>query len=279
MSEQRTNANTSIVEKKKGPQKTIGIVAVILAVVGAVLFFIVRGTPATDIMFVEDSIEIVTGDTHKMDYVVLPNNTTNKSVKWQSSNPSIAKVSESGEVIGISEGEAVIAVATSNGKNDECLVTVKPTAFDYLKKLGSSAEGYTVGNYLAPSGATISIGIAYLSAEDALYIMNTSDGKDPATIVIPSLLTGDYDGSLERTYGSTTVHTLYSINAATLTSNTDIVSYYCDSNSRWKNNTWDAPDSDAVYTAKVRTMLTKVYQEVLEPNGYTYADLGFDSYS
>ena len=274
MSEQQVNTNTNIAPHKKVPQKTIGIVVVLLAIIGVVWFFVVRGTPAADIAFVEDSIEIIVGNTLKMDYVILPDNTTNKKVTWKSSNISVADVSNTGTITAMGEGTTVITVTTANGKIDECLVTVKPTAFDYLKGLGSSADGYTIGNYLAPSGATISVGICYLSDEDALYIMNKSDGKDPATIAIPSSLSGEYDGYQEWSYSGKTVHTLYSVNASTLTANTEIISYYCDE-TPW----WGTSDFDAVYTAKVQTMLAKLYQEVLEPNGYTYADLGFDSYS
>lgn len=278
MSERRMSAN--VAKKKLNPVKTIGIAVVALAVVGVAIFFVMRGTPATDILFVEDSLEIMAGNTFQMDYVILPNNTTNKSVDWESSNSSVASVDKSGKIIGINEGEAIITITTSNGKIDECLVTVKPTAFDYLRKLGSSVDGYTIGSYLAPSDATISIGIIYRSAEDSLYLMSMTNGENPATIVIPSSLSGDYDGHLKWAYNNgTTVETLYSINASTLTQNTDIVSYNCDSNNPWGNYSRDAANNDAIYTSAVRTMLIKAYQEVLEPNGYTYADLGFNSYS
>lgn len=278
MSERHMSAN--VAKKKLNPVKTIGIAAVALAVVGVAIFFVMRGTPATDILFVEDSLEIMAGNTFQMDYVILPNSTTNKSVDWESSNSSVASVDKSGKIVGINEGEVIITITTSNGKIDECLVTVKPTAFDYLRKLSSSADGYTIGSYLAPSGATISIGIIYRSAEDSLYLMNMTNGENPATIVIPSSLSGDYDGHLKWAYNNgTTVETLYSINASTLTKNTDIVSYNCDSNNPWGNYTRDAANNDAIYTSAVRTMLIKAYQEVLEPNGYTYADLGFNSYS
>lgn len=271
MNTQQTNTEAGIKKKIITPIIII-IVAFLLIVVGIILFFILRGTPATDIIFYNDGIELIAGDSQKLNYEILPNNATNKSVEWESSNPSVAKVNESGEVIAVSEGEAVIVVTTANGKINECLVTVKPTAFDYLKKLSNSADGYTVGNYRTSDGATIDIGLYYNYADSTLYIMDIYNGKDSATLVIPTSLTGDYDGIMERSYSGKTVRTLYHVDASTLTANTDITSYYCDS-----TKPWDATDNDAVYTANVRAMLSTVYRELLEPNGYTYANLGFNS--
>lgn len=269
MNEQHANAIG-----KKASSMITGIGVAILAVIGVVLFFIIRGTPATDIIFVEDSMEIVAGGALKIGYVILPNSTTNKEVTWESSNTSVAEVSSTGLVTAVGEGTAIITVTTSNGKIDECLVTVKPTAFDYMKKLSNLANGYTVGSYRTSSGATIDIGLYYNHADSALYIMDIYNGKDSATLVIPSSLTGNYDGVMERSYSDKTVRTLYLIDASILTADTDITSYYCDS-----KRAWDITDNDAVYTANVRAMLSTVYREVLEPNGYTYADLGFNSYS
>lgn len=270
MNTQQTNAEMG---GKNIHSKIVVIVAVLVIAVAAILFFLLRGTPATDIVFYSDNIELKPGDTQKIKYEIFPDNVTNKTVEWQSSNPSVAKVTESGEVIAISEGESVIMVTTANGKIDECLVTVKPTAFDFLKKLSNSTDGYTVGNYRTSDGSTIDIGFYYNYTENAIYVMDIYNGRNSATLVIPSSLTGDYSGYMERSYSSKTVRTLYAIDASTLTADTDIKSYYSDS-----TMSWDITDNDAVYTANVRAMLSTLYRELLEPNGYTHADLGFNSY-
>lgn len=265
----------------------IGIVAVLLIAMGVLLFFVLRGKPAADITFYDDRVELIAGETQRLDYAILPNDTTNKSVKWESSNPSIADVSEAGEITAINEGEAIITVITSNGKIDECLVSVKPTAFDYLKRLSDTAEGYTVGNYRLSNGSVIKIGLCYLSKDDTLYIINdaTGDGgngyrySSTSTIAIPSSLSGEYGGYLEYDYGfekrfePRVVRTTYLVNSSTLTPNKKLSSHSCDGTS------YQIPENEAIYTSALHTMLTKVYQETLEPNGYTYADLGFDSYS
>ena len=54
-----------------------------------------------------------------------PNNASDKSLVWTSSNPSIASVSQEGIVSGETEGEATITVKTKDGKlSDSCEVSV-----------------------------------------------------------------------------------------------------------------------------------------------------------
>lgn len=57
---------------------------------------------------------------------VLPANTTNKAIKWSSSNTKVATVSSTGIVKGVSSGKAVITVKTMDGSNKQasCTVTV-----------------------------------------------------------------------------------------------------------------------------------------------------------
>ncbi len=55
---------------------------------------------------------------------VLPNNTTDKTLTWTSSDTSIATVDSNGLVSAIAEGTAEITVSTSNGKTATCSVTV-----------------------------------------------------------------------------------------------------------------------------------------------------------
>ena len=60
---------------------------------------------------------------------VLPENATNKSVIWKSSNEAVAVVDENGEVTAVAVGEAIITATTADGSNlsATCKVTVIPT--------------------------------------------------------------------------------------------------------------------------------------------------------
>ena len=54
---------------------------------------------------------------------IKPDNATNKNITWQSSNTSVAKVSN-GKIIGVGSGTATITAIAHNGKGKECQVTV-----------------------------------------------------------------------------------------------------------------------------------------------------------
>lgn len=61
-----------------------------------------------------------------MKYSILPSNATTQTVVWSSSNDAVASVDESGTVIAVSPGTAVITATTVDGKHTaSCNVTVK----------------------------------------------------------------------------------------------------------------------------------------------------------
>ncbi|MDO4356092.1 MAG: Ig-like domain-containing protein, partial [Clostridia bacterium] len=55
---------------------------------------------------------------------ILPADATMKSLKWTSSNPAVATVSESGDVTGVAAGSCVITASTGNGISVSCSVTI-----------------------------------------------------------------------------------------------------------------------------------------------------------
>ena len=68
------------------------------------------------------SVDLPIGHTDTLTATVLPDYTTDKSVTWVSSAPSIVKV-ENGVITALSAGTATITAATSNGKTASCTVT------------------------------------------------------------------------------------------------------------------------------------------------------------
>jgi uncharacterized protein YjdB len=56
--------------------------------------------------------------------IILPENTTNKTIAWTSSNPSVATVDNTGKVTALAVGTAEITATTSNGIQATCVVNV-----------------------------------------------------------------------------------------------------------------------------------------------------------
>ena len=80
---------------------------------------------ATGIKLNKTNMTIYKGSTGKISATVVPSNTTNKIIKWSSSNTKVATVDGLGNVKGNSNGIAIITATSSNGKKATCTVTVK----------------------------------------------------------------------------------------------------------------------------------------------------------
>ncbi|GHI00015.1 Ig-like domain-containing protein [Neobacillus kokaensis] len=90
------------------------------------------------------SITLSKGKTYNLKATVSPSNTTNKTLKWKSSNTKVAKVDSKGKVTAVGAGTATITAATTNGKKATVKITVP-----YVKSL--SAGKWKAGSDL-PAG-------------------------------------------------------------------------------------------------------------------------------
>ena len=87
------------------------------------LFQIKKVIPVEKIQISSDWLTLKEGESSTLSIVFSPENATDKTVTWESSNSSVAKV-ENGQVTAISRGKAVITAKTANGKSVSCIVTV-----------------------------------------------------------------------------------------------------------------------------------------------------------
>ena len=111
------------------------------------------------------SADMLIGESITLTATVLPENTTDKTVTWTSSESSIAGVDDNGTVTAVSAGTAVITATTVNGRTAECTVTVQaaPMIGDYFYSDGSwSTE---LDENKTPVGLVFYIGD--ITAEDA----------------------------------------------------------------------------------------------------------------
>ena len=104
----------------------------------------------TGVSLDSEELSLTVGGTAALNATVSPDNATNKTVTWSTSNPSVATVDANGLVTAVAPGEATIT-ATAGGVSAACEVTVNPyipPVPSYLIQL-PEVEGGTVTADLA----------------------------------------------------------------------------------------------------------------------------------
>ena len=113
--------------------------------------------PSTKVSLSKTSISVNKGKTYTLKGAMSPSDSTD-SLKWNSSNTKIAKVSSSGIVTGVGKGSTTITVKTNSGKTATCKVTVKiPSTKVTMNKTSISVnvgKTYTLKGNMSPSNTT-----------------------------------------------------------------------------------------------------------------------------
>ncbi len=113
---------------------------------------------ASQITLSESALAMSVGDTHNLEYEILPDDTTDTSVTWSSSDNNIATV-EDGVITAISEGVAQIKIESINGVSDICElsvsnVDVESIALSALELTIEETETTQLFATITPSNAT-----------------------------------------------------------------------------------------------------------------------------
>ncbi len=135
---------------------------------------VVEDTKAVeDISLNKTELTLTEGDLFTLIATITPDDATDKTVTWRSSNLAIAVVSENGVVTAMGAGDAVIYASSSNGLTAECKLTVLPKLIlptgislsntELLMREGHTAEIYAI---VHPDNAT-----------DKTVIWGTGDGS------------------------------------------------------------------------------------------------------
>ncbi len=116
---------------------------------------------ATNIKLNINKLELDVEDTYQLSYTITPDNTTDKTVVFTSSNASVAEVSTTGNIKALSVGDTIISVKTVNNIIDTCTLKVNEkkipvTSITFTQKevnldIGKSV---TLIPVIAPSEAT-----------------------------------------------------------------------------------------------------------------------------
>ncbi len=97
--------------------------------------------PVESVSLNKTSVTLNAGKTTTLKATVKPDMATDKSVKWSSSNPSVAKVSSTGVVTAVAPGKATITCKTNHkGFTATCKVTVNKVAVESVTLDRKSAE-------------------------------------------------------------------------------------------------------------------------------------------
>ena len=169
----------------------------------------VTSISVTSVSLDTNSATVKTGKTVTLVATVYPSNATNKNVSWSSSATSIATVSNSGVVTGVSAGSATITVTTADGnKTAQCVVTVTasggeetfniaytdlPSTYQtgstiYTADSGIKFQAYNCANYSSKMQFKASSG----------YLQTTED------LELQSITINDRESNTLTVYGSNT---------------------------------------------------------------------------
>lgn len=111
--------------------------------------------PVTEITLNKTEMILNVDSTELLIATISPANATNKNVSWSSSDPTIAKVSETGLVTAITTGTSIIIVSTEDGgKTATCKVTVNKNdvSIDLIEK--NQITAYISNNQLTIKNQT-----------------------------------------------------------------------------------------------------------------------------
>ena len=86
----------------------------------------VRVIAVSNIELSQTVLPVMVGETSQLSATVLPDNASNKDIKWESSNADVATVDQSGKVSAVAVGDCIITCSATDGSGvkAECQVTV-----------------------------------------------------------------------------------------------------------------------------------------------------------
>ncbi len=115
--------------------------------------------PVSGVAVNATSIKVPKGQTRLLSATIKPSNATNKAVSWTSSNTSIVKVNEAGQVTGVAKGSATVTCKTADGAyKASCTVTVvqlvEKITIDATSVSLQAGKSKTLTAKVSPSTAT-----------------------------------------------------------------------------------------------------------------------------
>lgn len=95
--------------------------------------------PVKKLSLSEKTVQLAVDTTWKVDGIIEPDNATNKTISWSSSNEKVATVNENGVIYGVADGSAKVTAVTQDG-NKKATVDVKVGSYDVVIKTPAEVE-------------------------------------------------------------------------------------------------------------------------------------------
>ena len=141
----------------------------------------------------ETSLTLVVGERKVLTAAVKPDNVTDGSIVWKSSNESVATISSDGTITALNVGVATITATTANGLTDTCIVTVAKS---------DSILTFAVGNATAAVGEIVSVPVAVINnpgiAHFGLTVEYPADILKPIGVNTGEIFAGAWVTNLEK---------------------------------------------------------------------------------
>ncbi len=150
----------------------------------------VKKVTPSSVKFSSESTSIAYGKTKTLKATVSPSNSTDKTLKWASSDPSVVSVTQSGKIKGLKAGKsAVITVTTNSGKRTD-KITVKVT---HVEPDGLKLNKTSVA---VSKGGTVTVTPTFLPSNTTIKTVKwTSSDKSVATVSSKGVIKGVSDGT------------------------------------------------------------------------------------
>ena len=131
---------------------------------------VIVAIPATDVKLNKANISLTVGQTETLIATVAPEDASDKTLTWTSSDESVAKADKNGKVTAVGAGTANITVMTSNGRKSSCFVRVTKTEvwerlygtgrYDTMQAIVKAGFKSTGGTVVVATGASFKDALA-----------------------------------------------------------------------------------------------------------------------
>ena len=155
------------------------------------------------------NIEINENDTYQLKVIVTPEDATDNSITWSTSDASIARVDSNGIVTAVSRGSANITATSKNGKFDICKVKVykidiESIALNKSDFQVSKGSNFAVAYSVSPSNAS-NKKLIWTSSDTSVAMVDNNGNVKPIGYGITTIKASANDGSGKFTFFNLTV--------------------------------------------------------------------------